>query len=166
MRPQDEVAAAQLQGEAGESERLGAHHDVKAAAEASARKLVTIGDDDIEALAHRLEGNSQTHRDVHSDEVVGRAGIDKRQELFSLMMTWRRTVSAASTPSTAYKVIRSSSSACAALTIVSSSGVVSSYSMKNRWAHLWSRTNFSSQLKHRTWHLRSAISTGVSLKDI
>jgi hypothetical protein len=52
-------------------------YDVKAVAKASARKLFIIGGDDIEAFAHQLEGNNQTRHDVSSDEVVGRAGINK-----------------------------------------------------------------------------------------
>jgi hypothetical protein len=84
VRTQDEVVADQLQGKVGEPKWLGAPHDVKAVAKASERKLFMIGGDDIEAFAHQLEGNNQTRRDVSSDEVVGRAGINKCQELLSV----------------------------------------------------------------------------------
>jgi hypothetical protein len=52
MRSEDEVVTTKGQGEALKAERLRAHHDVERHAKALTRQTISVGDDDIEVVAH------------------------------------------------------------------------------------------------------------------
>jgi hypothetical protein len=67
---EDDVVAAERQGETRQAERLDTHQHVEAAAKPTMRQLVAIGDDDIETGANWEQGNAQMLCHLIADEVV------------------------------------------------------------------------------------------------